>query len=334
MKKKRVGVLMGGGNAEHEVSLCTGEGIAAALEARGHDVVRVVCGSAETAGAGIDELVRRANLDTVFIALHGSGGEDGCVQGLLEILGIPYTGSSVVASALAMDKVKAKELFRLHNVPTPPYYVIDAAQRGASLEELVELHGTFGFPSVVKPRSEGSSVGLTVVKNASELGEAIDLALSFNGCALVERYVKAIEVQVGVVDGKAIGGIEVVPKSGLYDYKAKYTAGETEYFVPPRLPETRMLGVLNIAERAVAAIGCTGVVRVDMLVTEGGNEYVLEVNTLPGFTATSLIPKIAAKNGTSYGDLCETILAGAKLHSRLKEPKPAPVIAPIAARIS
>jgi D-alanine-D-alanine ligase len=306
----RVGVLMGGMSAERDVSLRTGEGVAQALASRGHDVVKLAFGPDTP---GIDELVRAADIDIAFLALHGRGGEDGCVQGLLELLGIPYTGSSVLASALAMDKLKAKEMFRLHNVPTPPYYV---AVRD-DLPALEELHGSFGFPVIVKPRGEGSSVGLAKANDVGELARAIEGALAHDRYALVERFVKATEVHVGLLDGRVLGAIEVVPRSGLYDYTAKYTAGMTEYITPPRIAATRARGVMNLAERAARAIGCTGACRVDLLVTEGENEYVLEVNTLPGMTPTSLLPKIAAAAGIDYASLCEAILEGARLHSQL-----------------
>jgi D-alanine-D-alanine ligase len=305
---KRVGVLMGGVSAEREVSLRTGEGVASALEHRGNEVVRLVW---DGDGAGLDELVRQAHVDAVFLALHGRGGEDGCAQGLLEILGVPYTGSGVLGSALAMDKVKSKELFRLHNVPTPPYYTASRAD----LDDLEELHANFGFPVVVKPRREGSSVGLSKASNVAELASAIDVALGFDDEAIVERFVQAREVHVGLLDGRVLGAIEVVPPDGLYDYRAKYTDGMTEYIAPPRIPSTRLRGVMNLAERAVRALSCSGACRVDLLVTEGENEYVLEVNTLPGMTPTSLLPKIAASAGLDYGALCDAILAGARLHA-------------------
>lgn len=308
MSKRRVGVLMGGTSAEREISLRTGEGVAKALAARGHDVVRVVLGE----GAP-DKAIRDAKIDVAFLALHGRLGEDGCIQGMLEMMGIPYTGSSVLGSALAMDKLKAKEMFRLHNIPTPPYYVAqDSDLEGAQLEE---LHGSFGFPVIVKPRGEGSSVGLAMASNIEELRAALGVALSHDRFALVERYVKAIEVHVGILDGRVLGAIEVVPKKGLYDYAAKYTPGETEYILPPRIASTRTRGVMNLAERAARALGCTGACRVDLLVTEGENEYVLEVNTLPGMTPTSLLPKIAEHAGLDYVSLCDAILEGATLHS-------------------
>ncbi|HSY23055.1 MAG TPA: hypothetical protein VK841_13105, partial [Polyangiaceae bacterium] len=297
---------------------------------RGHDVVRIVWSDD---GTGLDERVRAAHVDVVFVALHGRGGEDGCVQGMLELMGIPYTGSGVLASALAMDKLKAKEMFRLHNVPTPPYY----AAASAAPKELEELHGSFGFPAIVKPRREGSSVGLGKVESMTELTVAIERALAFDdqvlvelraaleqalrfdADVLVERYVRGMEVTVGILDGRVLGAIEVAPKTGLYDYRSKYTPGLTEYVAPPRLPSTRLLGIMNLAERAARALACAGACRVDLLVTEGENEYVLEVNTLPGMTPTSLLPKIAAAAGLDYGTLCETILEGARLHSGLPE---------------
>ncbi len=308
MKTRRVGVLMGGVSAEREVSLCTGDGVAGALEARGYEVVRIVW---DSDGPGLDELVRQADVDTIFLALHGRGGEDGCAQGMLELLGIPYTGSGVLASALAMDKVKAKELFRLHNVPTPPYY---AATR-RDLDDLEAVHHHFGFPVVVKPRREGSSVGLGKACGLAELASAIEGALAYDDDVLVERFVPASEIHVGILDGRVLGAIEVVPAEGLYDYRAKYSPGLAEYVAPPSLPSTRLRGVMNLAERAAGALSCTGACRVDLLVTEGENEYVLEVNTLPGMTPTSLLPKIALQAGLDYGALCDAILAGARLHA-------------------
>jgi D-alanine-D-alanine ligase len=324
MAKRRVGVLMGGMSAEREVSLRTGEGVVAALQSKGHDVARIVFGPDTR---GVDELVRAAAIDVAFVALHGRGGEDGCVQGMLELLGVPYTGSSVLASALAMDKLKAKELFRLHNVPTPPYY---AAAR-ADLADLAEVHGSFGFPCIVKPRGEGSSVGIAKAADLGELARGIESALEYDDCALVERFVRGMEVTVGLLDGRVLGALEIAPKSGIYDYASKYTAGATEYILPPRLASTRTRGILNLAERAARALGCSGACRVDLLVTEGENEYVLEVNTLPGLTPTSLLPKIAAAAGIDYAGLCEAILASAKLHSGMARSEPLPASARMAA---
>lgn len=303
---------MGGCSAEREVSLRTGDGVVAALESRGHDVVRLEWASDDV---DLPDLLRGSGVEVVFIALHGRGGEDGCVQGMLELLRIPYTGSGVLASALAMDKVKSKELFRLHNVPTPPYYVATRQD----LDHLDSVHGSFGFPAIVKPQREGSSIGVAKVDCQAELAAAIESALSFDDQVLVERFVRAMEVHVGLLDHRVLGAIEVAPREGIFDYRAKYTPGMTDYVAPPRLPSTRLRGVMNLAERAARALSCRGACRVDVLVTEGENEYVLEVNTLPGLTPTSLLPKIAASAGMDYESLCDAILDGARLNARLPE---------------
>jgi D-alanine-D-alanine ligase len=303
MKDKRVGILMGGLSAEHEVSLASGEAIYAALIARGYEATRIFV------DRDIDQVLRQEPIDVAFMALHGSYGEDGCVQGLLELMAIPYTGPGVCESALAMDKRKAKELFRLHNVPTPPYYVLDADE----LDDVMRLHGSFGFPAFVKPRRQGSSIGAGKAEHIHELRVRCEDALRFDDSALIERFVEGREIGVGVLDGRALGTVEIVPMRGFYDYKAKYSSGNSQYHCPARLPATRLQNVQRIAERAVHALGATGAVRVDMLVTEDENEYVLEVNTLPGMTETSLLPKIAAKAGYDFGDLCEAILQGASL---------------------
>jgi D-alanine-D-alanine ligase len=324
-RQMRVGVIMGGSSGEREVSLRSGAAVADALAALGHDVVRVAL--PESFGPEIGQALRRANIDAAFLALHGRLGEDGCVQGLLEIARIPYTGSSVLASALAMDKLKAKEMFRLHNVPTPPYYTVNAADDRAELEA---THASFGFPVVVKPRGEGSSLGVTKAHSMIELARALDIAFEFDETAIVERFVSGMEINVGILDGKVLGAIEVAPKHGMYDYEAKYTPGMTEYHMPARLPPTRYKNVLNLAERAAKAIGCTGALRVDLLVTPGENEYVLEVNTLPGMTPTSLLPKIAASTGLDFGHLCEAILEGARLHQPVRRSRASRVEIPAA----
>lgn len=305
MKARRIGVVMGGTSAEREVSLKTGRAVAEALAGAGRQVATIEL------GPDVDTVLalRAANVDVAFLALHGRLGEDGCIQGLLEVLGVPYTGSSVLASALAMDKLKSKELFRLHNVPTPPYYVFDKD----SLADVEEVHGSFGFPVVVKPRREGSSFGIAKADGPAALAKAIADARRYDRSVLVERFIAGKEVSVGILDGRVLGAIEIAPKSGMYDYHAKYTPGMTEYFMPARIPPTRYRGVLNLAERAAQALDCSGAVRVDLLVTEGQNEYVLEVNTLPGMTPTSLLPKIAAEAGYSFADLCEAIVDRATL---------------------
>jgi D-alanine-D-alanine ligase len=314
MSYRKVSVIMGGTSSERQVSLASGEAVLDALTEQGVDARAIVLGPSDDALS----MLAGADMDAAFLALHGKLGEDGCVQGLLELLGIPYTGSSVLSSALAMDKLKSKELFRLHNVPTPPYYVFDQKSSAADVEE---VHGSFGFPVIVKPRREGSSIGVSRANNMAELSEAIELALAFDSSVLVERFITAREVAVGILDGRVLGAIEIAPKSGIYDFAAKYTPGMTEYFMPARLAPARYKNVLNLAERAAESLDTSGAVRVDLLVTEGQNEYVLEVNTLPGMTPTSLLPKIAGAAGFGFGELCMAILDRARVHTRKPEPR-------------
>jgi D-alanine-D-alanine ligase len=303
MRNRKIGVLMGGLSSEKAVSLATGEAVVSALLERGYDVEPIFV------DRDIDLVLRQSSIDAAFVALHGRYGEDGCIQGLLEVLGIPYTGSNVLASALAMHKVKAKEIFRLHNLPTPPYYV---ASRELE-QELLSCHSDFGFPAVVKPVSEGSSVGVEIVRTPDEFINACERAFFFDDEILVERYIEGEEISVAVVRDRAIGAVEIAPRSGFYDYGAKYTKGATEYHIPPRISPERYRGVLTQAERAHRALGCSGATRVDTIVSATGNEYILEVNTIPGMTPTSLLPKIAASIGMSFEDLVEELVKAARL---------------------
>lgn len=305
LRMKKIGVLMGGLSAERDISLQSGEAVYEALVQRGYDAVRLFV------DRDIDRVLRQADVDMVFNALHGRYGEDGCIQGLLEILGIPYTGSGVMASSLAMHKVKAKELFRLHNLPTPPYYVLDREKFVA----LDEVHGAFGFPVIVKPSGEGSSVGVALARDLDELEQACEEAFRFDDAVLVERYIPGREVHVGVLNNQALGAIEVVPHNAIFDYQAKYTPGHADFFLPPRMSPERSRGVLTQALRAHQALGCEGASRVEMIVSELGNEYVLEVNTLPGLTNQSLLPRIAAHAGRSFEGLIESILLEAGLRA-------------------
>jgi D-alanine-D-alanine ligase len=259
----------------------------------------------------IDLVLRQMRIDVAFLALHGRYGEDGCVQGLLEVLGIPYTGSGVLASALAMNKAKTKEILRLHNLPTAPGYLV-AADSG---EDLVESHGSFGFPVVVKPSGEGSSLGVQVARDELELESAVEEAMRFDDDVLVERFVEGKEISVGVLDGKALGAVVIVPRRGFYDFQNKYTAGRSDYYFPARLSPERYRSVLRLGTLACEALGCEGAARVDLIVSERGNEIILEVNTLPGMTPTSLLPKIAHGAGLSFEDLVDEILKGARLRA-------------------
>jgi D-alanine-D-alanine ligase len=300
---RKVAVLYGGRSAERDVSLRTGQGCAEALRSRGYDVALV------DVDLEVAATLRRVGAEVAFMALHGRWGEDGCIQGLLESMGIPYTGSGVLASALGMDKVFSKLLFREHGLHVIDYRVFAPERAG----DVTPADLPFGFPAVVKPGAEGSSVGVHIVRDARALTDACRDAARYKGALIVERYVKGAEVNVAILDGKALGAIEIVPSREFYDYTAKYTPGATQYFYPARLPKEHQERVHAAAERAHEALGCSGVTRVDFIVTPDGTPCVLEVNTLPGMTATSLVPKIAAGNGISFADLCERLLDGAAL---------------------
>ena len=305
LRMKKIGILMGGLSAEREISLQSGEYVHATLLKRGYDATRIFV------DRDIDLVLRQSRVDIVFNALHGRYGEDGCIQGLLEILGIPYTGSGVLASALAMHKVKAKELFRLHNLPTPPYYVLDR-ERFVNLEQ---VHGAFGFPVIVKPSGEGSSVGVSLVSDMDELEAACEDAFQFDDAVLVERFIPGKEVHVGIIGERALGGIEITPHNDIFDYQAKYYPGHADYHLPPRLSPERLRGAMTQALRAHQALGCTGATRVNMIVSDLGNEYILEVNTLPGLLPKSMLPRIAESQDMSFGDLIEAILLDAGLRA-------------------
>lgn len=308
---------MGGWGEEREISVKTGEAISTALEARGHRVTRVF------AGPGLDQSLRNAGIDVVFNALHGRMGEDGKVQGLLEVMGLPYTGSGVLASALAMNKGFAKKLFRQHNLASPVGYSVQSSE----LARVEDLHCDLGFPCVVKPCSGGSSVGLSMVHTFEQLRPAVATACRYGGEALVERYVKGREVTVGILGDAVLGSCEISSPSATFDYQAKYQGG-ARYHLPPRLSETRIANVGSMALSAARALGCRGYARVDFLCSDTANDVVLEVNTLPGLTPMSLLPKIACQSGLSFEDLAERILSMATLDT--VDVQPMPELAPLA----
>jgi D-alanine-D-alanine ligase len=304
LKTKRVAVLMGGLSAERDVSLRTGAAVSKALRSLGYDVVDIDVGK-DVAARLVAEKV-----DVAWIALHGRYGEDGCVQGLLESLFIPYTGSGVLASAMGMDKVYAKQVLTVHGIPTPPYKVFsEAAAARAAADSL-----PFPFPVVVKPSREGSSVGVHVCKTKEAYLAAVDDASQYAGFLLVEQFIKGREVQGAVLDDEALGVIEVVVSREFYDQEAKYTAGSgTQYLFPAPLPADQYARVNEVCLAVHKALGCKGASRSDVITTESGEVFVLEINTLPGMTEASLLPKIAAGRGIDFPTLCERILLGASL---------------------
>jgi D-alanine-D-alanine ligase len=301
LKSKKIGVLCGGLSAERDVSLKSGAAVHENLVSMGYDALLM----------DVDRNLPRSLADSgvqlAFIALHGRYGEDGAVQGLLELMGIPYTGSGVLASALAMNKIFAKAAFQAAGLKIAPYRVLTAG------ETLDPSSLGFPFPVVVKPSQEGSSVGVSIVKNPEDSRAALELAFRYDRDVLVEQFISAREIQVGILDDEAIGAIEIVPRNEFYDFEAKYTPGMADHIFPAPLPEGLYRKALAIGARAHKALGCSGYSRVDLLVTPGEECYVLEVNTLPGMTALSLFPEIANGVGIPFGELLERILLSASL---------------------
>jgi D-alanine-D-alanine ligase len=303
---KKIGVLMGGLSAERAVSLKSGTAVHQALTARGYNAVAI------DVGRDIAGVLAREAIEVAFIALHGRYGEDGCVQGLLELMQIPYTGSGVLASALAMHKLYSKQTFASSGILTAPFNHFRTGET-VSLDQL-----SFDLPVVVKPVQEGSSVGVSIVRSEYDFAAAVELAFSHDTEILVEQYIKGQEVQVGILDDRPIGAIEIVPKNEFYDFEAKYTDGMAEHIFPARLDPVLYEKAQQIGLAAHKALGCSGYSRVDLLVNEAGDCYVLEVNTLPGMTALSLLPEIAAKGaGLSFETLVTQIVASADLHTKV-----------------
>ena len=302
MKSKKIGVLYGGLSAEREVSIKSGAAVHQALVAQGYNAVVI------DVGRDLPIVLKSEGVEAAFIALHGRYGEDGCVQGLLELLQVPYTGSGVLASALAMHKLYSKQAFAACGILTAPFRYF---RRGETVR-LAEL--PFGLPLVVKPVQEGSSVGVSIVKDENQLEGALELAFCHDDEILVEQYIKGQEIQVGILDDKPVGAIEIVPKNEFYDFESKYTAGMAEHIFPARLEPTLYEKAQHVGEAAHRALGCKGYSRVDLLVTATGDCYVLEVNTLPGMTALSLLPEIALKGaGLSFEVLVSRIIESATL---------------------
>lgn len=302
LKSKRIGILYGGLSSERDVSLRSGAAVAKGLTERGYRVVLI------DVHKDIALRLYQEAIDIAFIALHGRYGEDGCIQGLLESLFIPYTGSGVLASSAGMDKVFTKQVFVAKGIPTPAHQVFATAAEAKAAALRIE------FPLVVKPSREGSSVGVHLCKTRAEFEAAVDDAGQYTGELMVEAFIRGQEVQGAVLDDEALGVIEIVTPREFYDYEAKYTAGSgTEYIFPARLPPDVYEKVNATCLAAHRALGCEGATRSDAMVTAAGDVYLLEVNTLPGMTERSLLPKIAAAKGLDFGALCERIALGARL---------------------
>jgi len=293
----RVGVLFGGQSSEREISLQTGNAVAHALQKAGVEIVAIDLGS-----NAIDQ-IRQANLDRAFIALHGPGGEDGRMQALLEFMTIPYTGSGVQASALAMDKLLSKQLWCGIGLPTPPFTVLQKnTDWSATLAEL-------GGEVMVKPAHEGSSIGMARVDSADAMAAAFNHAAGYDATVLAESLIRGAEYTVAIIDGEALPPIKLETDNRFYDYEAKYISEDTRYLCPCGLLESQELELRHLALQAFNSLGCKGWGRVDVMADESGNFYLLEVNTVPGMTSHSLVPMAAKALGMSFEQLVVKILS-------------------------
>ena len=292
----RVAVLMGGDSAEREISLLTGEAVLSALRRRGVDAHRV------DPAEGFEPLLARPGFDRAWIALHGRGGEDGLMQGALETLGIPYTGSGVLGSALSMDKLRSKQLFVAHGLATPRWRVMRAAAEAADV--VAEL----GLPLIVKPAGEGSSVGMSKVTRADELPAAFAEAARWAGPVLAEEWVTGGEYSVGVLQGEVLPAVRIETPRAFYDYEAKYFSDDTRYHCPCGLGAATEAAFAALVRTAFGAVAASGWGRVDFLLPEDGVPRFLEVNTIPGMTSHSLVPMGARQAGIDFEELAWRVL--------------------------
>jgi len=307
-RNKRVGVLVGGLSSERDVSLKSGAAVANALRRRGYNVVVI------DAMRDVAQTLVKERVEVVYVALHGKLGEDGAIQGLLEVLGIPYSGSGLLASALSMDKAASRRIFEARNLPTPPWIEVKEG------EEVDPKSIPFEPPYVVKPSCEGSSVGVSIKVFPDKLSSALKRAFYYDDRALIEKYIKGREICVGVLNDEAIGTVEIRPKREFYDYKAKYEDENTEHFCPAPLNKKLEKKILKIGLEAHRSIGAEGGTRVDLRL-DGDRPYLLELNALPGLTDVSLLPEIARHAGIEFDEFVERILNSARLKIRVKELK-------------
>ena len=292
----RVAVMFGGDSSEREVSLDTGAAVLKALQSRGVDAH-----AWDPAEKKLGEFAT-AGFDRVWIALHGPGGEDGALQGALQWLNMPYTGSGVMASAIAMDKVRSKHLFRAAGIPTPEYAVVQSQADASVAAEQI------GFPLVIKPSGQGSSVGMSKVFERAELNDAVEVAMKYGDTVLLERCINGDEFTVAVLQGRALPSIRIVTPRVFYDYRAKYESDRTEYVCKGTANDTQEQQYAGLAVAAFEELGCTGWGRVDFMTGADRQPLVLEVNTVPGMTSHSLVPMAALENGINFEELCWRIL--------------------------
>ncbi len=294
---------MGGLSREREISLKTGKAILKALTEKGYTACAI------DVNQDVAETLIKKKIEYAFIALHGRFGEDGTIQGMLELMRIPYTGSGVLASALALHKIMAKKIFLCEKIPTPSFEVVQRQDIGKDTLRNISLP----LPVVVKPAREGSTIGISIVRTQEELVPALKEAGKYDEEILVEKFMTGKEITVGILEDIPLPVIEIVPKSGFYDYHSKYTKGETQYIIPARIPREKYLYAQEMSLKAFQTLGCSGCARVDLMTDENDDSFVIDVNTMPGMTETSLLPKAANYAGISFEDLVERILLGASL---------------------
>ena len=301
---------MGGPSSEREISFKSGRAVEEALRGSGLNVVAI------DVDKDIEERLKEEGVEVAFIALHGRYGEDGTIQALLESLAIPYTGSGVEASRMAMNKVASKEVFLRDGIPTPDFYVLEREKdkdkdKDKDKEVVISQpprHSTIKVPVVIKPAREGSTIGVSVVKEEEDFLPALDRAFRYDDKILVEEYIDGREVTVSILNGSALPVIEIVPKHEFFDFEAKYTNGLTKFKVPAPLSKELYGKTQEVALQAHRALGCRGMSRVDMKVSQEGKPYVFEVNTIPGLTSISLLPKAAQVAGVSFPQLCRKLI--------------------------
>lgn len=295
-KSLRIGVLMGGSSAEREISLKTGRSICDALKRRGYTVIPI------EVDATLPHQIRAKKISVAFLALHGPGGEDGTVQGMLEVMKMPYTGSGVAASAVCMNKGLTRVVLQAAKVPVPPGMTVS----GKMIP--VRPPPSLGLPVVVKPCAEGSTFGVSIVRKPSQWTEALQEAYRYGEQAVVEKYIPGREIAVGVFGNKVLPGVEIIVPGGFYDFTAKYGKAATRYECPASLSSKLENTLRDYSLRAYQALGCRGAARVDFRIHTNGRPYILELNTIPGMTERSLLPMAAAQIGWDYDDLVERIL--------------------------
>ena len=295
----KVAVLLGGRSAEREISLRSGNMVLGALQAKGIDAHAF-----DPRDQGLEQLISQ-RFDRVFIALHGRFGEDGTVQGALEYLGLPYTGSGVMASALAMDKWRTKLIWQAAGISTPPYELLSKESDFSGVGERL------GLPLMMKPAREGSSIGMSKVASIEKIQAAYELAAEYDDMVIAERFVEGVEVTAAILDGEALPLIRLETPRIFYDYEAKYFADDTRYICPCGLPEAQERAIQAQALQAFKLIGCSGWGRVDVMIDHSGQAYLLEVNTIPGMTDHSLVPMAARARGIAFEALCVRILEAA-----------------------